>query len=43
VVRWDELAWASGLNALWLTAAALLFWQQFQAARRNGALMNIGE
>jgi ABC-2 type transport system permease protein len=43
VVRWDELAWASGLNALWLSAAALLFWQQFQAARRNGALMNIGE
>jgi len=43
VIRWDQLAWASGLNALWLSATALLFWQQFQAARRNGALMNIGE
>jgi ABC-2 type transport system permease protein len=43
VVRWDEMAWAFGLNALWMAGAALLFWQQFQAARRNGALMNIGE
>jgi ABC-2 type transport system permease protein len=43
VIRWDELAWAGGLNAMWLGAAALLFWQQFQSARTNGALMNIGE
>jgi ABC-2 type transport system permease protein len=42
-VLWGHLAWAAGLNALWLGAACLLFWQQFQAARRNGALMNIGE
>ncbi len=42
-VRWDELAWAAGLNAVWLVAASLLFAQQFHAARRNGALMNIGE
>jgi hypothetical protein len=27
----------------WMTAAMLLFTQQFHAARRNGALMNIGE
>jgi ABC-2 type transport system permease protein len=43
VIRWDHLAWAGGLNLLWLTAAMLLFNSQFQAARRNGALMNIGE
>jgi ABC-2 type transport system permease protein len=42
-ILWDHLAWAAGLNLLWLTGASLLFWQQFQAARRNGALMNIGE
>jgi ABC-2 type transport system permease protein len=43
VIRWDHLAWAAGLNVLWLSAAMLLFNSQFQAARRNGALMNIGE
>jgi len=43
VIRWDHLAWAASLNAVWLTAAMLLFMQQFNAARRNGALMNIGE
>ena len=43
VIRWDHLAWAAGLNAMWLSAAMFLFWWQFQAARRNGALMNIGE
>jgi ABC-2 type transport system permease protein len=43
VIRWDHLAWAAGLNAAWLTAAMALFTWQFQAARRNGALLNIGE
>jgi ABC-2 type transport system permease protein len=43
IIRWDHLAWAAGLNAAWLTAASLLFMQQFQAARRNGGFMNIGE
>jgi ABC-2 type transport system permease protein len=43
IVRWDHLAWAAGLNILWMTAAVALFTNQFQAARRNGALMNIGE
>jgi ABC-2 type transport system permease protein len=42
-IQWYHLAWAFSLNAAWLSAASLLFWQQFQAARRNGALMNIGE
>jgi ABC-2 type transport system permease protein len=43
IIRWDHLAWAAGLNLVWTTAAIGLFMQQFQAARRNGALMNIGE
>lgn len=43
VIDWGHLAWAAGLNLVWLIAAAFLFWHQFQAARRNGALMNIGE
>ena len=43
VILWRHLAWALGLNLVWLTAAMLLFMQQFYAARRNGALMNIGE
>jgi hypothetical protein len=43
VIRWDQLAWALGLNVVWMSAAVLLFAQQFHAARRNGALMNIGE
>jgi ABC-2 type transport system permease protein len=43
IVRWDHLAWAALLNVVWLTGAMLLFNRQFQAARRNGALMNIGE
>jgi ABC-2 type transport system permease protein len=42
-ILWGHLAWAAGLNAFWLAVASLLFWQQFQSARRNGALMNIGE
>ena len=43
IIRWDHLAWAAGLNVLWLSAASMLFLQQFNAARRSGALMNIGE
>ena len=43
VIRWDHLAWAAGLNIAWLAMASVLFRNQFQAARRNGALMNIGE
>jgi ABC-2 type transport system permease protein len=43
IIRWDHLAWAAGLNVAWMAAASLLFLQQFRAARRNGALMNIGE
>ncbi len=43
VIRWDHLGWALGLNLVWMTAAMLLFMQQFTMARRNGSLMNIGE
>jgi ABC-2 type transport system permease protein len=42
-VRWDHLAAAFGLNAVWLSGAVLLFMHQFQQARIRGALMNIGE
>ena len=40
---WGHLAWACGLNALWLVAASLLFARQFRVARERGALMSIGE
>lgn len=43
VVRWDHLAWAIGLNALWMGAGVLLFARQFRQARLRGALLNIGE
>jgi ABC-2 type transport system permease protein len=42
-VAWDHLAWATGLNALWLGAAILLFANQFRSARMRGALISIGE
>ena len=42
-VRWDDLAWATGLNALWLAALVVLFARQFRQARIRGALLNIGE
>jgi ABC-2 type transport system permease protein len=43
VVRWDQMGWAFGLNLLWGAAALLLFARQFRAARRRGALLNVGE
>jgi ABC-2 type transport system permease protein len=43
VVRWDHLAAAAGLNAIWLAGAALLFARQFKQARVRGALLSIGE
>lgn len=43
VIRWDHLAAAFGLNAIWMAGAALLFAWQFHAARRSGALITIGE
>jgi len=43
VVRWDHLAAAFALNAVWLAAAAVLFARQFRQARLRGALISIGE
>ncbi len=43
VIAWGQLAWAGGLNVVWLAAACLLFTHEFSAARKSGALLNIGE
>jgi hypothetical protein len=40
---WRELAWAFALNALWMSAAAAVFAQQFRTARIRGALLSIGD
>ncbi len=42
-VRWDQLAAAVALNAMWMVAASLVFARQFRSARERGALLNIGE
>jgi ABC-2 type transport system permease protein len=42
-IDWAALAWASGLNVIWLAAAGLLFMIEFNGARRRGALLTIGE
>jgi ABC-2 type transport system permease protein len=42
-IDWGHLAWAGGLNLVWMVFAVGIFWHQFQAARHNGSLMNIGE
>ena len=43
IVAWDEIGWAVALNALWMAVAIMVFAAQFQAARRRGALISIGE
>jgi ABC-2 type transport system permease protein len=42
-IEWGHMAWAFGLNALWLAAAVAVFAQQFRQARVRGALLSIGE
>ena len=42
-VRWDHLAWAFGLNVVWMALALWVFAGQFRHAREGGALLNIGE
>jgi ABC-2 type transport system permease protein len=42
-IRWDQLALAAALNAIWLIAASLVFARQFRVARQRGALLSIGE
>ncbi len=43
VIRWDHLAWAMGLNVVWMAAGIWLFAAQFRQARLRGALLSIGE
>jgi ABC-2 type transport system permease protein len=43
VVRWDLLATAGALNALYLGAGFAAFLLTFQRARRSGLLLNVGE
>ena len=43
VIRWDHLAWAFGLNILWMALFLWVFSGQFRRARQGGALLNIGE
>lgn len=43
VIRWDHLAWAAGLNLVWMLGAVAVFAGQFHAARVRGALLNVGE
>jgi ABC-2 type transport system permease protein len=42
-IDWGDMAWASGLNIIWLAASGLLFMHEFRGARRRGALLTIGE
>jgi ABC-2 type transport system permease protein len=42
-IEWSHMAWAFGLNAVWLAAAIAVFAQQFRQARVRGALLSIGE
>lgn len=42
-LSWSHLAWAAGLNVVWLAVACGVFAVQFRAARTRGALLTIGE
>jgi ABC-2 type transport system permease protein len=41
--RWDHLAWAMGLNAAFMAAAAAVFLHFFDVARERGSLLQTGE
>ncbi len=41
--RSDEMAWAAGLNVIYLGGAFALFKHLLESARRNGTLVGIGE
>ncbi len=43
VLRWDHLAWAVGLNALYMAAGVGVFLYAFRQARVRGALLQTGE
>jgi ABC-2 type transport system permease protein len=42
-IAWGHMAWAFGLNAVWLAGAVVLFMVQFRSARERGALLTMGE
>ena len=42
-IRWDHLAWATGLNLAYMAAAAAVFLYFFNVARQRGALLQTGE
>ena len=42
-ISWPHMAWAFGLNGIWMAGAILLFARQFHQARVRGALLSIGE
>lgn len=43
VVRWDHLAWAAGLDLVYITLGTGMFLYCFRQARRRGLLLNQGE
>ena len=42
-MRWDHLAWAVGLNAVYMALCTLVFLYSFRQARVRGALLQTGE
>ncbi|MCW2235866.1 ABC transporter permease [Azospirillum canadense] len=42
-MRWDHLAWAVGLNAVYMALCTLVFLYSFKQARVRGALLQTGE
>lgn len=42
-ILWDRLAWAVGLNAVYMAGSVAVFMRSFNAARRRGALLQTGE
>jgi ABC-2 type transport system permease protein len=43
VMAWDQLAWAFGIDLVWLAVGFALFVREFRLARISGALVSIGE
>jgi len=42
-VRWDHMAWAAGLNVVYMAVCAAAFLWSFDDARVRGALLQTGE
>jgi ABC-2 type transport system permease protein len=43
VIDWRQMAWAFGIDLIWLLAGMLLFIREFRLARISGVLVSIGE